>query len=165
MPTDIARIETDRAERFLKQFCDHARAMGVSAEREQSQGVVVFPDGRCTLTADATALLVQIEATDDQALRRIRDIVTRDFQRFGGRTPLAVAWSHRPRSWVAPAVAVGVLIAIAVHAGLAGAALRRGWTVPLLVAVLAAVAVKLVALLVVRRKTGRFGHHRPTAHG
>lgn len=165
MPTDIARIETDRAERFLKQFCDHARAMGVTAERADSHGVVAFPDGRCTLTAEATALVVEIEAADDQALRRIRDIVTRDFERFGGRTPLAVAWSHRPRSrWLVPAMAVAVLLALAVHAGLIGAALRRGWTVPVLV-VLAAVAVKVAAILVVRRKTGRFGHHRPTAHG
>jgi hypothetical protein len=113
MPVLEARIDTERASRYLVQFCRHAAAMGggghtrrmhlhgtmtrrdvqVDAEWSESQGRVTFnPWGRCTLAADAHSLMVRIEADDADALQQIRDVITRDFARFSRRDPLIVTW-------------------------------------------------------------------------
>jgi hypothetical protein len=126
MPSVEARIRTDRASRYLVQFCRHAAAMGGNGEQaaaihgtgehgpgphppggpaqhaaahadwSDTHGVVTFaPGGRCTIDADDAALTVRVEATDEQTLLRIQDIVTRDLGRFSHRDPLTVDW-HRP---------------------------------------------------------------------
>lgn len=179
MLTTEAQIETERPSRYLVQFCKHAAAMGggahgheprvhlggllarrevqVHAEWSDTHGRVTFtPWGQCTLQANANALTLCIEATEEENLRRIQDIVTRDFDRFSRRDPLTVNW-HQP---TAPSVAAGegvgsptpartgktkarrgylnrrtiVLavagaLAIALHLGLGGAVLgNSGWT-------------------------------------
>lgn len=121
MPTVQALIPTDRAHRYLTQFCDHAIAMAgradaigrggrggrsgrgghgghsgpaVSVEASEARGVVVFGDqGRCTIEATPTALLVRIEAASQEALSRIRQTVTADLGRFGRRDALTVSWT------------------------------------------------------------------------
>ena len=115
MPIAEARIETGRASRYLVQLCRHATAMGgehghrprihgggasaamgevrVHAEWSDTHAVVEFaPWGRCTAQADADALLLRIEATDEENLRRIQDVISRDFGRFGRQDRLTVAW-------------------------------------------------------------------------
>ena len=187
MPTLTADIATDRADRFLRQFCQHAAAMGgerghtarmnhggprpdvtVTAEWTDTQGEVTFaPWGTCTLTASPTALTIRIDATDEPALERIRDIITRDFDRFSSRNPLRVDWygttpgsGRRSRLVVAAIVAV-VIVLVAVHAGLVGAALRSGWSLTILVAVAAAVAVKATLVVLAARRGHRIRlHHR-----
>jgi hypothetical protein len=115
MPRLEAQIPTDRASRFLVQFCRHAAAMGagghgrrmhahgaaggrevqVTAERsDRGGGTVTFaPWGVCTLRASADTLTIRIDG-DDDGLARIRDVVTRDFARFSQRAPLTVTWTR-----------------------------------------------------------------------
>lgn len=117
MPTAEAQIETDRPSRYLTQFCKHAAAMAgghgprihlravlghrevqVHAEWSETHGVVTFgPWGQCTVTATAATLILRVEATDEDNLERIQDIITRDFNRFGRRERLTVDW-HRPET-------------------------------------------------------------------
>jgi hypothetical protein len=113
MPTLQAQIPTERASRYLVQFCKHATAMGsgghrarmhlqgmmarreveVAADWSETNGTVTFtPWGRCTLASDASTLTVRIDAADQEGLTRIRDIVTRDLRRFSSRDPLTVTW-------------------------------------------------------------------------
>jgi hypothetical protein len=113
MPTSQATVRTDRASRYLVQFCKHATAMGgtgrhrriqlpgmpvhpeveARADCSDTHGVITFtPGGRCTIEADATTLTVRIEATDEQALQRIQDIISRDLGRFSQRDPLTLTW-------------------------------------------------------------------------
>jgi hypothetical protein len=114
MPILQAQIPTERAGRYLVQFCRHASAMGgahthrmhrngttlprevqVTAEWSDVSGVVTFtPWGRCTLTADAGTLTLRIDAPDEDGLAQIRDIVTRDFERFSLRDPMTVTWQR-----------------------------------------------------------------------
>ena len=120
MLTIEATVHTERATRYLAQFCKHATAMGgasghgprlhrhgtpadatlqAHAEWSQTHGIITFtPGGRCTMDADANTLTVSIEATDEQALRRIQDIVTRDLARFSNRDPLTVDWHTAGKS-------------------------------------------------------------------
>jgi hypothetical protein len=114
MPIALARIETQHPSRYLGQFCKHAAAMGdgahsprmhlhpgmrrdvqVEAHCGQTAGTVTFaPWGRCELTVDPGILTVRIESADEEGLRRIQDIVTKDLARFSSRDPLAVSWQR-----------------------------------------------------------------------
>lgn len=114
MLTLEARIETAQPGRFLVRLCKHAESMGragghgprvhlggllargqvrVRAECSDTSGTVTFsPWGRCSMTASADALTVRIEASDEENLRRIQDIVNRNLDRFGSRDHQAVGW-------------------------------------------------------------------------
>jgi hypothetical protein len=114
MPTAEARIDTERPSRYLVQFCKHAAAMGaarghgpgahlrgllarrdmrVQAEWSDTHGTVTFdPWGTCTVDVGANVLALRIDATDDESLNRIQDVITRDFARFGRRDRLTVRW-------------------------------------------------------------------------
>ncbi|MFI7668081.1 DUF2218 domain-containing protein [Nocardia sp. NPDC049526] len=109
MPTIEARIPTDRPGRYIRQFAQHATAMGtprghrmrghggrveLRVESSNTNTTVVFePWGRCVLRADADALVVRIDSPDDTALQRIRELVSRDLDRFG-RHELIVCWQR-----------------------------------------------------------------------
>ena len=120
MPTAEARVATDRASRYLVQFCRHAAAIGhgpgrgprhgpghgsghergpgpagvrVTAEWTDTAGTVtVTPWGRCTLVAEPTALVLRAQAASAADLRRLQEVVTRDVDRFGRRDQLTVTW-------------------------------------------------------------------------
>ncbi|GAB2800428.1 hypothetical protein GCM10027176_00550 [Actinoallomurus bryophytorum] len=111
--TAEARIETDRPSRYLVQLCEHANAMGgsrgrmhpgrrhhqvqVQAEWSDTHGVIRFePWGRCTLDATSAALLLRVEATGEDGLRRLQDIIAADLARFGRRDHLTVSWAAGP---------------------------------------------------------------------
>lgn len=116
MPTLEARIETDSPARIIARFCKHAASMGrtgghglhlhlggplarprprVHANCTDTSASVTFDAwGRCSMTADAGTLTLRIEAADEESLHRIRDIVTRDLDRFAGRGHPAVDWSR-----------------------------------------------------------------------
>jgi hypothetical protein len=198
MPILIAQIPTERASRYLTQFCKHADAMasevhrprmhlhgvlarrdvGVSADWTETRGTVTFsPWGRCTLDATADTLALRIDATDDDGLDRIRDIVTRDLQRFSSRAPLTVTWqpSHTAGSVTDSAtaavtsrrsvrrptlhtvlLALAAILVVGVHVGLVGTlAANSAWTGIAGNLVVAAIAVKLALIGWARYRTRR----------
>lgn len=187
MLTAETQIDTERPSRYLVQFCKHAASMGngghgprvhlggpltrgdvrVQAEWSDTHGTVTFaPWGQCTLQANTNTLTVSIEATDEENLRQLQDIITRDFTRFSQRDPLTVTW-HQPDGPATPrrfrnlrtiVLAAVAALAIAVHLGLGGAVLTNSkWTTGAVVIVLAIVALK-IALIVLGRRGIR--HHK-----
>ncbi len=120
MLTAEAHIETGRPGRYLVQLCRHAAAMGsarghrirvhaggdnmagrevqVHAEWSETGGVVSFdPWGLCAIEASTDRLTLRVEATDENGLRQIQDVLTRDLGRFGRRERLTLNW-HRPEA-------------------------------------------------------------------
>jgi hypothetical protein len=116
MPTLRTEIRTERAERYLHQFGKHADAMNspraqrirshdtgsaheqvaLQIDRTDTSVTVRFqPWGTCTLETTADLLTVHIDATDDESLARIRDILTRDLERFG-HGDLVLTWTDNP---------------------------------------------------------------------
>jgi hypothetical protein len=118
MPTLHAHIRTDRPERYLRQFSTHAAAMAsprahrlrahrtgstsapntfgdleLRVEQHDDRTTVRFGSwGTCEMRVETEALIVRIDAVDEVALHRIREIVTRDLERFG-RGTTSVAWT------------------------------------------------------------------------
>jgi hypothetical protein len=202
MLTLKARIETERASRYLVQFCKHAAAMGsgghtsrmhlhglmarravqVTAEWSDTDGTVTFtPWGRCTLAAEDSALTLLIEAADEDGLRQIQDVISRNFDRFSRRDPLALTW-HRheldaarlPEAETAPPrrrrgplrsnlqtilLTLAMVVIIGMHVGLAGTvAANSVWT-----GMATNVVVALVLLKVALIALARFGIRRRKA--
>ena len=114
MLTVETRIATEQAGRYLVRLCTHAASMGraqghgtrvhlnetlsrgdvdVQTQWSETHGTITFrPWGRCEVAATPAALVLRIEAADEEYLRRIQDIVTRDLDRFSGSEKLAIGW-------------------------------------------------------------------------
>jgi hypothetical protein len=119
VPTVEATIPTGQSGRYIKQLGQHATAMQARQEHRRSMHadpdaipdqaevqveatntrvVLTFqPGGRCTVTSRPGVLHVRIDATDNAGLRRIKDIITSDLERFGHRDQLTVDWHEPPR--------------------------------------------------------------------
>ena len=51
-----------------------------------------FGWGSCTLQAHPQALLVRVEAADEEGLRRVEGLIAERLQTFGSREGLTVTW-------------------------------------------------------------------------
>jgi len=117
MLTAEAHVQTEQPARYLAQLCKHARQVhrlrhrppahiggdGQSPPRVQhvewteTQGIVSFGWGQCTLRATPRTLTLCAEAASEEDLRRVQDIVAADIERFGKREHLQVTW-QRPQA-------------------------------------------------------------------
>ena len=113
MLTAEATVETERASRYLAQLCRHfsnlrrhesrpgrhepqARPdVQAHVEWSDTHGTVTFDWGRCTMQANADALTLSVEATDEDNLQRVQDLVGGHLERFGRRDHLDVNWQPR----------------------------------------------------------------------
>ncbi len=112
-----AHVRTDRAGRYLTQLCNHGsqlaritvhrqRAHGDGgpppavrhADWSETDGVIDFGWGRCTLRATDDALMLTAEADDVQNLQRIQEGVSRRLERIGRRDGLTLSWQARPEA-------------------------------------------------------------------
>jgi hypothetical protein len=183
MPTAEAQVRTDRPSRYLVQLCRHANQLGrhrfarlpahvtddpearhdmpanVEAEWSDSHGVVRADGGNCTLQATPDTLILRLEADDEENLRRLQDMITRNLTRFSRRDPLTVDWvrPETPGETLSPAgmipthprhrktivLVVAAVLAIAAHVVLGGAVLAApSWTGLAADAVLVVILVK-----------------------
>lgn len=195
MPTSQTTIRLDRPSRYLVQFCKHATGMGragtghqprvhgshtvpaadgvtisVQQQTDEHALVDIDPLGQITLHAESDTLTVTLQAADDEALRRLQDIVTRDLQRFGRRDHLQITWpdsppasdhttnsegspsNHAPRIRPGRAALIGgialVAVLVAAHA-IFGAALldNLGWIGGSVAAIAVIIGTKLVLIM------------------
>lgn len=187
MPTVEAEIPTGRASRYLVQLCNHASQMSghrmlrlpahvsgtphampkqVTAEWNDTNGTISTDGGTCTLRATGAALIVRIEAGDEDTLHRMRDLITKNLTRFSRREPLTLNWQRldatepvqvttKRRSTTLLVIAA---VAVLAHLVLGGAILAAPqWTTLTADAILAIVLIKaaLVGLgYLIRRQRG-----------
>lgn len=93
MVESVARVVTDQPARYIKQVVSHLGHKLTTELIDEGTGVVVFETGRCTMTAEAGVLLLNASAVDAESLSRVRDVLGRHLERFGGREGLRVVWS------------------------------------------------------------------------
>lgn len=125
MPTAEAHVQADRPSRYLVQLCRHAqqvhrlrhqpridggdaqappeiRADQVHVEWSDTDGIVTLPWGRCLVRANGDVLTLRVEAANEDNLRQVQDIVTRNIERFGRRDRLKVTWQRTQPPGSAP---------------------------------------------------------------
>jgi hypothetical protein len=95
MPTSVAAVPTDAAERYAKQLLAHiGRKNPVEpVEGAPSAGRLVFPYGVGVVRPDGDRLVLEATAPDDESLARVQDVLGRHLERFGARRELVVHWS------------------------------------------------------------------------
>lgn len=169
MPTVEATVQTTNAVRYVTQLARHGVAMAdgrghrmrmhggsnpladgeVSLQVEQAahRTTLTFdPWGTCTARAEGGLLMLRVDASDEQSVQRLQDIITRDIERFGRREQLTLAWGrtdqpelaaakvnpsasatgHPLRAPVLTAAGLGVVLVLVLHVGL-GSAVVAGW--------------------------------------
>jgi hypothetical protein len=197
VPTADAHIETERPSRYLVQLCRQVSHQGrnrhlprsdhrgdtherppetqVHVEWSDTQGIVSLPWGQCTMQAIPSTLTLRAEASDEENLQRVQDLVTGHLDRFSRRDRLTVTWDRRDAPGAQPAEATGTPLAptgptgqgaarrrrrrrmgltavgalgVAVHLGLGGAVLATSrWTGWAADIVLVLVLVKVIAII------------------
>ncbi len=123
MLTAEARIQAERPSRYLAQLCRHASSINHKilrlhagkaqtspevrhVEWSDTDGTLTLSWGRCTLQAGPATLTVRAEATNEENLERLQNLITRNLERFGRRDHLKVNW-QRPESPTVQAVQAG----------------------------------------------------------
>jgi uncharacterized protein len=95
MASATARVPTAHGAKYLQQLCKHW-AHKLEVQLESSVGIVRFPDGIATMTAEPEALEVTIEADQVETVERLQDVVARHLDRFAFReAPLTFGWVSR----------------------------------------------------------------------
>jgi hypothetical protein len=94
MPASHTRIATVNASRYLQQVCKHW-SHKFSVEFTPERGRVPFAEDRiCSFEAEPQALVMHLEAPDDESLARLQGVVVDHVKRFAFREDLGeVAWS------------------------------------------------------------------------
>jgi hypothetical protein len=96
MPASSARVATANATRYLQQVCKHW-SHKFAVEFTPERGRVPFADDRlCDFEAEPQALVMHIEAPDDESLMHTQNVVVDHVKRFAFREDLGeVAWSRQ----------------------------------------------------------------------
>jgi len=101
MLTAQGRIETGRASRYLVQLCEHLNQMArhdthrshthngappsvEDVEQSDTDAVITFDCGRCTLRATADSLILRVEAAEAENGQRIQNMLTQRLQTVDG---------------------------------------------------------------------------------
>lgn len=107
MLTAEANVETELASRYLGQLCRHFSNLHRHESRHDAQprselhvhvnwsathGTISFDWGRCTMNANPEALTLSVEATDQDTLQRVQDLVGGHLERIAKREHLNVNW-------------------------------------------------------------------------
>ncbi len=99
--TTETRIETGNASRYLDELCrqldarSHAKPeLGVQVIWTDAEGSVDFGWARCTIRARETSLQVRAEATDQDALRQVRELITRHLTNVARDGELPLTWQQ-----------------------------------------------------------------------
>jgi hypothetical protein len=118
-----AQVQTEQPSRYLVQLCRHAQQIHRVRDRphthdggdvqpppevqhvewSETRGLVSFGRAQCTIQTTPGTLTLRAEATDEENLQRVQDIVAGDIERFGRRDHLTVNWQRRE----APTVQLG----------------------------------------------------------
>jgi hypothetical protein len=95
MPASNARVVTSNASRYLQQVCKHW-SHKFAVEFTPERGRVPFAEDRvCSFGAEPQALVMHLEAPDDETLLRLQSVVVDHVKRFAFREGLGeIAWSR-----------------------------------------------------------------------
>jgi uncharacterized protein len=89
-----ARVPTSSGAKYLQQLCKHW-GHKLEVDLTDNKGIVQFPSAVATMEADADALLVTVEAEEQETVERMKGVLASHLDRFAFReAPLPFDWSH-----------------------------------------------------------------------
>lgn len=92
MTKAIAVVPTENGWKYLQQLCKHW-SHKLDVELGEKSGIVRFSEAVATMSADDTALTVEIEAASSEVLERMKGVVSSHLDRFAFReAPLPFDW-------------------------------------------------------------------------
>ncbi|MCM2400336.1 DUF2218 domain-containing protein [Rhizobium sp. S153] len=92
MTKAIAIVPTESGWKYLQQLCKHW-AHKLEVELGEKSGIVRFSEAVATMSADETALTVEVEAVSPEVLERMKGVVSSHLDRFAFReAPLPFEW-------------------------------------------------------------------------
>ena len=84
-----ARIETDKASKYLKWVCGHFK-IKTQAEYDDTHGSVQFAFGNCEMQAQPDQLTMRVEAPDAEAFATLKEVVGGHLERFAHKDDVRV---------------------------------------------------------------------------
>jgi len=94
MAKSTANLTTPNARRYLQQLCKHF-GHKVPVKFTPTEGQVTLPFGDCHLTADATALSMEVEGNVD-AIHKLEAFISTHLERFAFRETPTLTWTETP---------------------------------------------------------------------
>ncbi len=91
MMNSTARVPTALPRRYMSQLCKHFEHKAPVTLGE-AEGRITFPMGVCALQATRDAIVMTVEAADQDGLERLQDVIARHLVRFAFRKPVDVVW-------------------------------------------------------------------------
>ena len=87
-----ADVRTQMASRYLQQLCKHF-GHKIPAEFTPEEGTIRFPFGICALKATDDVLSLDVSATSEEDLQRMRGVIGSHLERFAFRDTPTIAWN------------------------------------------------------------------------
>ncbi|ATN33673.1 hypothetical protein ACO34A_07610 [Rhizobium sp. ACO-34A] len=92
MTKAIAIVPTESGWKYVQQLCKHW-SHKLEVELGEKSGIVRFSEAVATMSADDTALTVELEAVSPEVLERMKGVVSSHLDRFAFReAPLPFDW-------------------------------------------------------------------------
>ncbi len=88
----LARVATDKAERYLGQMCKHF-AHKLPVIQKGANGTLPFSIGTCRMEADGGGLTLRLEAPDADQMAQLQEVVASHLLRFAFREDMTVEWT------------------------------------------------------------------------
>ena len=87
-----SQVNTTSGQRYINRLCKHW-AHKLSIEQTDTQSNIMFEGAVCRLSATATQLHVQLDATNVETLERFKPVIADHLQRMAASTePLQIDW-------------------------------------------------------------------------
>ena len=90
MVAHVAKIETEKASRYLEQLCKHF-GHKVPVNFDAAAGQIDLPIGVCRLSACPDTLTMRVEGTEAN-IERLEQVIGDHLARFAFRENPAIAW-------------------------------------------------------------------------
>jgi len=87
----LAKVETEKASRYLQQLCKHFQHK-LAVTFDERAGEISFSSGTCRLAANDTLLTLAVTAPDAAHLAQLQDVVARHLLRFAFREEMKIDW-------------------------------------------------------------------------
>ena len=87
----IATIDTNKAERFMRALCNHFSRKR-TAHYEEHKGYIDFGDGKCEITATSSLLTFQAEANTLEGLAHVKRAIEKHLLHFTPGEDLQFDW-------------------------------------------------------------------------